>query len=83
MPSSARTESFVTSRVALLQAALYAPKSEKSKDLHQGTLPLPIVRIAESKPEGVAVVEVPARTRAKRGRKPLPDHLLALKSSMI
>jgi len=62
-------------RVALLQAALYAPKSEKSKDLYQGILPLPIVRIAEAKPVEVPVVEVPAHTRAKRGRKPLPDHL--------
>ena len=62
-------------RVALLQAALYAPKSEKSKDLFQGILPLPLIRIAEAKPTEVPVVEVPAHTRAKRGRKPLPDHL--------
>jgi transposase len=64
-------------RVALLQAALYAPKSEKSKDLFQGILPLPLVRIAEEepKPAEVPVIEVPAHTRAKRGRKPLPDHL--------
>ena len=38
-------------RVALLQAALYAPKTEKSKDLFQGILPLPLVRIAEEKPK--------------------------------
>lgn len=62
-------------RVALLQAALYAPKSEKSKDLYQGILPLPLVRSAETKPADVPVVEVPAHTRAKGGRKPLPDHL--------
>ena len=62
-------------RVALLQSALYAPKSEKSKDLFQGILPLPLVRIAEAKPAEVPVVEIPAHTRAKRGRKPLPDHL--------
>ena len=62
-------------RVTLLQAALYAPKSEKSKDLFQGILPLPLIKIAEAKPAEVPVVEVPAHTRAKRGRKPLPDHL--------
>ncbi len=62
-------------RVALLQSALYAPKSEKSKDLFQGILPLPLVRIAEAKRVEVPVVEIPAHTRAKRGRKPLPDHL--------
>ena len=51
-------------RVALLQAALYAPKSEKSKDLFQGILPLPLARIAEVKPKPaeVPVVEVPAHT---------------------
>ena len=62
-------------RVALLQSALYAPKSEKSKDLFQGILPLPLIKIAEAKPAEVPVVEIPAHTRTKRGRKPLPDHL--------
>ncbi len=47
-------------RVALLQSALYAPKSEKSKDLFQGILPLPLVRIAEAKSVEVPVVEIPA-----------------------
>jgi len=61
--------------VALLQAALYAPKSEKSKDLLQDILPLPLIKIAEVKPAEVPVVEIPAHTRVKRGRKPLPDHL--------
>ena len=34
-----------------------------------------MIKIAEAKPAEVPVVEVPAHTRAKRGRKPLPDHL--------
>ncbi len=63
------------SRLNLLLAALHAPKSEKSKNQFQGMLPLPFLDIPSSKPVETPVIEVPAHTRAKRGRKPLPDHL--------
>jgi transposase len=63
------------SRLNLLLAALYAPKSEKFKNQFQGMLPLPFLDIPSSKPVETPVIEVPAHTRAKRGRKPLPDHL--------
>ena len=63
------------SRLNLLLAALYAPKSEKFKNQFQGMLPLPLPGIPDTKPVETPVIEIPAHSRAKRGRKPLPDHL--------
>ena len=67
---------FLQERVAFLQAALHAPKSEKSKNAFQTMLPLPLIGVPIApKPTEIPVIEIPAHTRAKRGRKPLPDHL--------
>ena len=62
-------------RLNLLLAALHAPKSEKLKNQFQGMLPLPLLNIPVAVPAETPVIEVPAHTRAKRGRKPLPDNL--------
>ncbi len=62
-------------RLNLLLAALHAPKSEKLKNQFQGMLTLPLLNIPDVKPVETPVIEVPAHTRTKRGRKPLPDNL--------
>lgn len=66
---------YLQNRLNLLLAALHAPKSEKIKAQFQSSLVLPFLNIPEAEPVETPVIEVPAHIRAKRGRKPLPDHL--------
>lgn len=66
-------------QIEMLKRALFAPKSEKNKfDLDHSQLILPMglgLDEITKDPEAVSAIEVPAHTRRKRGRKPIPDHL--------
>ncbi|MBL0379992.1 MAG: transposase [Desulfofustis sp. PB-SRB1] len=70
--------------IRLLRAKLFGKKSEKpalydeSPQLSLFDMPEP----AEIEPEP-ETIEVPAHTRTKRGRKPLPEELPGLSSSTI
>lgn len=65
-------------QISLLRAQLYGRKSEKSQSA-DGPQPLPLFDMPEPEdglePPEDDPVEVPAHTRGKRGRKPLPENL--------
>jgi transposase len=63
-------------QISLLRAQLYGRKSEKGKP--EGPQPLPLFDMPEpvdGQPEEAEETQIPAHTRKKGGRKPLPEHL--------
>jgi transposase len=63
-------------QIRLLRAQLYGRKSEKGKS--DGPQPLPLFDMPEptdGQPEEVEETSIPAHSRRRGGRKPLPEHL--------